>query len=114
MKNSTGKTSELFSSLYLMQQGTREQSGKLRPVERELIHHAKRPRKSLPRLRIHLGDSEINFSPFPISLLRWSYQLLMVCDAADYSFPEIEIVYPFIIQAKVVKPDIAAEWKLCR
>lgn len=114
MKNSTGKTSELFSSLYLMQQGTREQSGKLRPVERELIHHAKRPRKSLPRLRIHSGDSEINFSPFPISLLRWSYPLLMVCDVADYSFPEIEIVYPFIIQAKVVKPDIAAEWKLCR
>lgn len=38
----------------------------------------------------------------------------MVCDAEDDSFPEahLEIVYAFIIQAKVVMPDIAAEWKL--
>lgn len=40
----------------------------------------------------------------------------MVCDAADDSFPEthLELVYDFIIQAKVIMPHTAAEWKLFR
>lgn len=83
MKNSTGKTSELSSSLYLTQQGTREKSGKLRAVERE---QEKRPRKSLAKLRIHLGDLDIKFSPFPVSFLRQSQPLQMVCDAARWFF----------------------------
>lgn len=37
----------------------------------------------------------------------------MVCAAADDSLPDahLEIVYALIIPAKVVMPDITAEWK---
>lgn len=64
-------------------------------------------------MRIHLGDLGKGEKIFSISWLRQSQPLLMVCDDADDSLPEahLEIVYALIIQAKVVMPDITAEWK---